>query len=327
MPTERHCPECGAPIRADAPGAVCGRCLLKLALDETSDGGEGPPTPPGHPASSAAERPRDFGDYELLEQIGRGGMGVVYKARQISLNRIVAIKMIVHSETASPTIKARFHLEAQAAASLEHPNIVSTFEIGEHEGQPFFSMRFIEGSNLAKQMLSYSLSSFGNSLDRSPTSKAQRREAEERIARLTVTMARAVHFAHQHGVVHRDLKPANILIDDQGRPHLMDFGIAKILTGQDALTGTADVLGTVSYMAPEQAAGKPAVGAADIYSLGAILYELLTGRPPFRSDTPLETMRRVVEEEPTHPTIVNRQADKDLATICVKCLEISAAPL
>ncbi len=264
---------------------------------------------------------RSFGDYEVLEQIGRGGMGIVFKARQKSLNRLVALKMILNVESASPVVMARFHVEAEAAAKLEHPNIVSTHEFGEVDGQPFFSMRLIEGSNLAKEMPRLSLASLAHSKDKSTACKARLRKAQERIASLVAAIARAIHYAHQHGVVHRDLKPTNILIDQQGQPHLTDFGIAKILAGETGLTGTDDLLGTPSYMSPEQAAGKPATRAADIYSLGVILYELLTGRPPFRADTPLETLRRVKEEEPTHPTSLNRQADTELATICLKCLE------
>jgi len=273
-------------------------------------------TPPSLPG-----KVRSFGDYELLEQIGRGGMGIVFKARQRSLNRLVALKMILHAESASQVVMARFHLEAEAAAKLEHPNIVSTYEFGEVDGQPFFSMRLIEGSSLANLLPPLSLASLANPKEKSTASNARLREAQETIASLLATIARAIHYAHQHGVVHRDLKPTNILIDQHNQPHLTDFGVAKILSGETGLTGTDDLLGTPSYMSPEQAAGKPATRAADIYSLGVILYELLTGRLPFRAETPLETLRRLKEEEPTHPTALNRQADTDLATICLKCLE------
>ncbi len=318
----KKCRKCGEPVQANAPFGHCPQCLLALgfgpvpeeALEPSGDSSLRTP-------HSALGRARSFGDYELLEQIGRGGMGIVFKARQKSLNRLVALKMILNVESASLVVMARFHLEAEAAAKLEHPNIVSTHEFGELDGQPFFSMRLIEGSNLAKQMPRLSIASVAGSKDKSTTTKALLREAQERIARLIAAIAHAIHYAHQNGVIHRDIKPTNILIDQQGQPHLTDFGIAKILAGEGGLTGTDDLLGTPSYMSPEQAAGKPATRAADIYSLGVILYELLTGRPPFRAETPLETLRRVKEEEPTHPTSLNRQADPELATICLKCLE------
>ncbi len=318
----RKCRGCGADVPANAPFGHCPKCLLELGFGPIPEEALEPRLEPAasRPPASLGKA-RAFGDYELLEQIGRGGMGIVFKARQKSLNRLVALKMILNVESASPVVMSRFHLEAEAAAKLEHPNIVSTHEFGELDGQPFFSMRLIEGSNLAKQMPRLSLASLAHPKDKSAASKALLREAQERITGLMAAIARAVHYAHQHGVVHRDLKPTNILIDQQCRPHLTDFGLAKILAGETGLTGTDDLLGTPSYMSPEQASGKPATRAADIYSLGVILYELLTGRLPFRAETPLETLRRVKEEEPTHPTSLNRQADTELATICLKCLE------
>src|SRR6266446_2317209 len=217
----KKCRKCGEPVQTNAPFGHCPKCLLELGFGAMPDESLKPSDDSALRAPhSALGQVRSFGDYELIEQIGRGGMGIVFKARQKSLNRLVALKMILNVESASPVVMARFHLEAEAAAKLEHPSIVSTHEFGEVDGQPFFSMRLIEGSNLAKQMPGLTLASLTNPKDKSTTSKALLREAQERIARLMATIARAIHYAHQHGVVHRDLKPTNILIDQQGHPHL-----------------------------------------------------------------------------------------------------------
>ena len=247
-----------------------------------------------------------FGDYQLIETIAKGGMGVVYKARQRKLNRIVAIKMILAGQFADKSDVDRFYAEAEAAAALSHPNIVAIHEIGEVDGQHFFSMEYIEGQSLAALV------------QESPL-------PPRRAAEFVKTIAETMEFAHERGIVHRDLKPSNILLDRQDRPLITDFGLAKQVAnqGQSQLTMAGTVVGTPSYMPPEQAAGKgDDVGPwSDLYSLGAILYELITGRPPFRAASPFETIRQVLENEPLSPRLVNSSVPRDLETICLKCLQ------
>ena len=263
--------------------------------------------PDGTLAYSGASLPKfmtSFGDYELLGELGRGGMGVVYRARQVSLNRPVAVKMILAGDHAGSEQTARFLAEARAVAHLQHPNIVQIHEIGQHNGLPYFSLEYVEGGSLAARLR-----------DSSPS--------DLEAAQLVELLARTVHYAHGRGIVHRDLKPANILLTADGLPKVADFGLAKILTEESGATNTGAILGTPSYMAPEQAAGKSsAIGPAiDVYALGAILYELLTGRPPFVGETNLETLRLVEEQTPERPRVHNPRVDQYLEAICLKCLE------
>jgi WD40 repeat protein len=244
---------------------------------------------------------RSFGDYQLLDEIARGGMGVVYRARQIRLHRLVALKMILAGQLASPEEVQRFQREAEAIASLDHPGIVPIYEVGEHDGLHYFSMKLIEGGSLASRKLPM---------------------PARRAAETLTSVARAVHHAHQRGILHRDLKPGNILLDRQGHPLVTDFGLARQVEGDTHATRTGGIVGTPSYMPPEQARSeKVLTTSVDVYSLGAILYELLTGRPPFRAETPLDTILQVLDCEPQPPRKLRPQMDSDLETICLKCLE------
>ncbi len=285
-------------------------------------GPDGLGTPSTDSAPPAAGR--FFGDYELLEEVARGGMGVVYRARQLSLSRIVALKMIIKGELATPQELARFRLEAEAAARLDHPNIVPIYEVGEHDGYPYFTMRFIEGGSLAE------------------TRQPVRDVADNRrAAELVLAVARAVHCAHQHGIIHRDLKPANILLTavstsgpvspsaptvtispNHLTPFVTDFGIAKRIDAATLATVSGAILGTPNFMAPEQARGdRHLTTAVDVYALGAVLYDLLAGKPPFGGSTVYDILKRVLEQEPVDPRTINPAVDRDLSVIALKCLE------
>jgi eukaryotic-like serine/threonine-protein kinase len=306
------CEKCRAKIPDDTAGDFCPACLLETGLlvdepaagivDLGSNGGvrAADRKKPARPAGVMG----DFGDYKLLEEIGRGGQGVVYRAHQKSLHRTVALKVIGLGYWATEAHLKRFRREAEAAASLDHPGIVPIHEVGEREGSCYFSMKFVEGGQLDEIV------------KREPISI---RRAVELIAKV----ARTVHYAHEHGILHRDIKPGNILIDANGEPHLTDFGLARLLDTQSSVTRTIDVLGTPSYMAPEQAAGETAkLGkATDVYGLGAVLYQLLTSHPPFAGGTTYETIRLLRDTEPRQPGLLNPKVDRDLSTICLKCLE------
>ncbi len=327
MTEKTTCKKCGSELPANAPAGVCPRCLLQagllesspevsaatdatILLDSTAPSDQTNDLPTVREGASSktipepGEKIRYFGEYELLSEIARGGMGVVYRARQVRLNRIVALKMILAGQFASPADVQRFHTEAEAAAQLDHPGIVPIYEVGEHDGHHFFTMGFVDGGSLSARLQGGPL-------------------APREAAQLVLQIAEAVQFAHERGVIHRDLKPANVLLDRQGQPRITDFGLAKNLRRDSGLTASGQVMGTPSYMPPEQAAGQiqHVQEAADVYSLGAVLYALLTGRPPFQADNLVDTLMQVIEKEPVAPTALNSRVPLDLETICLKCLE------
>jgi serine/threonine protein kinase/Flp pilus assembly protein TadD len=319
----RVCPKCGAEIPSDAPEGGCPGCLLSAAFvpardastvistkaDESGfaeEGGANAAAAIGHSekAASSSATLGELGDYDLMEVVGRGGQGVVYRAHQKSLNRTVALKMISLGSWATEVHLKRFRREAEAAASLEHPGIVPIHEVEERDGWCYFSMRFVEGGQLDQV------------IKREPMSI---RQAAELISKV----ARTVHYAHEHGILHRDIKPGNILLDAKGEPLLTDFGLARLVEAESTVTRTKEVMGTPSYMAPEQAVGNNAAvsSATDVYGLGAVLYQLLTGNPPFAGGTTYETIKLVLDTEPRQPRSLNPKVDRDLSTICLKCLE------
>jgi TolB-like protein/predicted Ser/Thr protein kinase len=308
----RICRKCAAEIFADAPEGLCTACLFETGLDllahESVAGVDGPGRDDSDRTQKKAARPEkafaDFGDYELLEVIGRGGQGVVYRARQKSLNRTVALKVIGLGHWASDAHLKRFRREAEAAASLDHSGIVPIYEVGERDGSCYFSMKLVEGGQLDAVF------------KREPMPI---RQAVELIAKL----GRTVHYAHEHGILHRDIKPGNILLDQKGEPHLTDFGLARLVETESTVTRTQEVLGTPSYMAPEQAVGNnDAVSrVTDVYEIGAVLYHLLTGQPPFAGGTTYETIKLLLDTEPRQPRLLNPKIDRDLSTVCLKCLE------
>ena len=331
----RLCPKCGAEIPADAPEGGCPGCLLETGLNlladapvgagdssaeaaakagsakaddggsaENVEGNAAATDAHGKKAARAAELLGELGDYELLEEVGRGGQGVVFRARQKNLNRTVALKVISFGQWASKAHLKRFRREAEAAASLDHPYIVPIYEVGERDGSCYFSMKFVEGGQLDEVVRCAPMSI---------------RQAAELIAKV----ARTVHHAHEHRILHRDIKPGNILLDQKGEPHLTDFGLAQLVETESTVTRTMEVLGTPSYMAPEQAVGNNSAisSATDVYGLGAVFYQLLTGQPPFAGGTTYETIKLLLDTEPRQPRLLNPKIDRDLSTICLKCLE------
>jgi len=280
----RRCNVCGGILSISTNGDTCAKCALDGALEETmpESAAEG-----GLPVFLSREdrgRQHRFGDYEILEEIDRGGMGVVYKARQISLDRLVALKMLLFGPLGSKEFIQRFRVEASAAASLKHPNIIPVHEVGVYQGQHYLVMDYVAGQTLSKLT--------GGQPFR-----------PRRAAACMKKIAEAVHFAHEHGVLHRDLKPSNVLVDLNDEPHVTDFGLAKRLDANSELTLSGQVLGSPNYMSPEQARGaRGKVGTySDVYSLGAILFHLLTGRPPFAAATINDTIRLVLKQEPITP--------------------------
>jgi serine/threonine protein kinase len=297
------CPECGAELSRSSPRGICTRCLFMLGLEP--DAASAPSEPAG---SNLFETPRFCGDYELLEEIARGGMGIVFRARQTSLARIVAIKMILAGQFATQEQALRFRAEAEAAARLRHPNIVAIFETGEADRQPFIAMEYVPGGNLSSLVRDGPV----------PPKQA---------AALVKTIAEAIDYAHQQGLLHRDLKPSNILLDETGQPRITDFGLARRVEKESFLTITGQVLGSPNFMPPEQAGAKSTKAGrySDVYALGGILFYLTTGRPPFLSESVAQTLQLVLHTEPVSPRLLNPAVPLDLATICLKCLEKDAA--
>jgi len=299
------CAECGTRLSATGgAGEICINCLLRsgFAEDDVDPDKISWPSDQSIPGNDGA--PIGFGDYELLEELGRGGQGIVYRARQKSLNRTVALKVIAYAQLASKAHVKRFRQEAEAAASLDDPCIVPIYDVGERDGCCYFSMKFVEGGPIDEV------------IRRTPLSIRQSTE-------LIAKVARTVQYAHEHGILHRDIKPGNILLDRKGEPHLTDFGLARLVETESTVTRTREVMGTPSYMAPEQAVGDNAAisSATDVYGLGAVLYQLLTGRPPFAGATTYETIKLLLDTEARQPRLWSRKIDRDLSTICLKCLE------
>jgi serine/threonine protein kinase len=285
-------------LPSDKPGSDCERTTDGQVSSSSVSG-------PGSSASSRSLVGTSFGDYELLEEAARGGMGVVYKARQVSLQRVVALKMILEGQLASEDSVRRFYQEARSAAALDHPNIVPIYEIGQCDGRHFFTMAFIEGRTLTSRV------------------RTQGVPSPAEAAALMLGIADAVAYAHRQGVIHRDLKPDNVLLDQEGRPRVTDFGLAKSMSSEAGLTSAGQIMGTPAYMAPEQAWGKVHLmgPATDVYALGGILYFLLTGRPPFDGESTMEVLTQVTDRRPTPPREWNPNVTADLEAICLQCLE------
>ena len=309
---KRQCPTCGVWFYDELTSGLCPRCLLANAIGteiDTSGDAAGIETidtgttkGPSDQGIKLSNGPKSFGEYDLLSEIARGGMGVVYRARHRKLGREVALKVILSGQFASTNDVRRFQMEAEAAAALDHPGVVPIYEIGEHDGQHFFTMKLIEGGSLAESMPRLA------------------QDARQMVGVLAA-VADAINYAHQHGILHRDIKPANILLDQKGNPLVTDLGLAK-RTGSDSdITGTGAIVGTPAYMSPEQAsASKEVTTAADIYAIGAILYEGMTGHPPHQADSAIATLVEAAKGDVRPPSELNRKADRILERICMKCL-------
>jgi eukaryotic-like serine/threonine-protein kinase len=311
MTSPRICPDCGGVLPARAPWGLCPKCMFsRAAANGSGEWLAEEPAPPSQLLDKDTAAPQMLGDYELLEPIGQGAVGIVYKARQMSLDRIVAVKLLASSALASPEVVHRFRTEAVAAGSLQHPNIVAVHEVGLAAGQHYLVMDYVAGSTLADLVRQGPLSPV-------------------RAAQLVRTIAEALHFAHERRILHRDLKPSNVLLDAEGQPRVTDFGLAKRLqdsslpTAHSVLTLTGQAIGSPGFMPPEQASGQRGQISrrSDVYGLGAILYYLITGRAPFAGGAVVEVLHQVVNEEPLAPRLLNRATPPDLQTICLKCLE------
>jgi eukaryotic-like serine/threonine-protein kinase len=308
------CCQCGVRLPADAPPGICPKCALRRALTVDDDAsadipfdGEFAETEVSRDSSAldvSLQGAQRFGDYELLEEIARGGMGIVYRARQLSLDRVVALKLLPFSALTTAEFIKRFRAEASAAAALKHPNIVMVHDVGVHQGQHYLVMDFINGPPMSRLVSNGPLPA-------------------KRAATYLKLIAQAVHYAHEHGILHRDLKPSNVLIDEDDQPQVTDFGLAKRLDGESSLTLTGQALGSPGYMPPEQASAdhRKVTRRSDVYGLGAMLYHLLTGRPPFQASTLNEAIQQVVDKDPLTPRLLNPSVPRDLETICLKCLE------
>ena len=295
-----QCPDCGSALPGNRAHGLCPRCVLRFTLSDSPD---------SDPLTAEANKPDQFGDYELLSELGRGGMGVVYEAKHLSLGRTVALKMLHPSRLSATVPLQRFHQEAEAIAGLDHPNILPVYEVGSVRGQPFFTMKLAERGSLADPESKLTHPEIANRSSRVSCATS---------VRIVAQISRAIHYAHQRGIQHRDLKPHNILLDLEGRPYVADFGLAKFANRDAGLTFSTDVLGSPAYMSPEQVAGdtKHVSAASDIYGLGAILFELLTGHTPFSAENVTALLRCIVEDEPDASDL----KDPDLRTICLKCL-------
>lgn len=299
---QQTCPKCGTTLSGEAFGGLCWKCLGRLGFGLAETHNLEQIAPMDRDTSPKPDSARlKFGDYELIEEIARGGMGVVYKARQITLNRLVAVKMVLHGPFSSEEFVRRFRTETQAVAALHHPNIVAIYEVGHQDGQHYFSMEYIEGQSLADLVREKPLS-------------------PHRAAVYLKAIAEAMQSAHEHGVLHRDLKPSNVLLDVFDQPRITDFGLAK-LTTDSRVTITGQTLGSPGHMPPEQARGDAPAPQADIYSMGALLYHLVTGRPPFQGDTLEGVLLQLQTTDPVSPRRLNPSMPADLETICLKCLQ------